>query len=85
MENDNQCCICFMSYDRNNGLLQDGPSNSDIYTNCSCRHYFCINCLGEMYNNQIILCPLCRFDFSDWINTHYSDDSDCSDDSDESS
>ena len=66
---EDECPICLEKYslEPKNLRLKDSPSNSDIYENCPCRHYFCLSCIEDMYLNGIHHCPLCRFDFSDWL------------------
>jgi hypothetical protein len=47
----------------------DGPSNSDVYLNCHCPHFFCTNCINDFFDYEIVLCPICHFLFAKWLYT----------------
>lgn len=64
------CVICFQSFEETK-TPYDGPSNSDTYGNCPCKHFFCCECWRELYNKKEYKCPLCRFDCTEWMLTHY--------------
>lgn len=71
------CSICMLTYDEM-GHAFDGPSNSDIDTDCI--HYFCTLCLHKMFDNKYendIKCPLCRRDISDWWESHHYEEGMC--------
>ena len=85
MSDSEQCCkICFRDY----GLQEDGiflskdsPDNHGIYDHM-CKHYFCWQCIIKMrdmnrcecgHMNQI-LCPLCRCDWTEYLDRLITDD-----------
>ncbi len=85
IEDDKNCYICRVEYNRDTYILKDGPENSGVYKNCPCRHYFCVPCIEQMFYHDINTCPICRFDWTEWIYTHYNENSedDSSDESDD--
>ena len=73
MENEKECVICFESYSRE-FLLKDSNINHDIDNGC--RHWFCVQCLEQMYHAtpMIETCPLCRRDISILVNSQADDE-----------
>ena len=76
MENDIVCPICYKQYgEQPDGdfLCMDGIQNSEYGKYSNCRHWFCVDCINEIYlqDNYTVFCPLCREDITDWIFTHY--------------
>ena len=72
-----ECPICYKSYgNQEDGsfLAKDGKDNSDYAE--VCKHYVCYQCCWKLSKQDIVLCPLCREDWTDWIHTHYTEESD---------
>jgi hypothetical protein len=67
MNKEKNCVICFES-----NCIFNGPSNSDIDTDCT--HYFCVDCIQRMYQEDVNCCPICRRDWTDWIQRQEDDD-----------
>jgi hypothetical protein len=64
-ETQNHCDFC-----RESSFSYDGPSNSEVYMNCSCPH-FCTNRINDFFDYEIGLCPVCHFLFAKWLYTLY--------------
>ena len=73
------CPICYNTYgfqEDGSFLCKDGIDNSGFADETSCKHYICVQCCIQMCNGDKVRCPLCREDWTDWIHSHYSSDSD---------
>jgi uncharacterized protein (DUF2225 family) len=68
---DEECPVCYETYARETMVFQDSKA---IEKNSQCTHWFCVNCLKKMSENDICVCPLCRRDISDLVNSYLSDD-----------
>lgn len=71
---DDNCPVCHRRYDRDEGPLRDGPSNSDMQTDCT--HFLCVDCWSRMYSlyrlyGQKPLCPVCKEECTEWLESHY--------------
>ena len=76
-------CPCCRDNLDETGTPLDGPENSDVYKDCECKHYFCVLCIEQFLRNDVMHCPICGFDWSEWILSHYPLDDDDTDDDDE--
>ena len=68
MESSEECPICLEEYSRELCILKDGNANQKIISKC--QHWFCVKCLIQMTQSEIALCPLCRVDISELLNTY---------------
>ena len=86
-ETDTNCPICYNQYgNQPDGkfICKDGIKNSDFSENCNCCHYICVDCCETLSHiNTVILCPLCREDWTDWIKSHYDNDDDDNEEQDD--
>lgn len=84
-ESDDSCPICFEEYGKqpDGGFLcQDGKHNSNFAENCT--HYFCVRCIRKMViigrcscgSLKITQCPMCREDWTEYLESHYRSESD---------
>lgn len=64
MADDNTCLSC-----GDEKILLDGPSNSDVETNCTC--FLCVRCWQEVFDSGDFTCPVCSEDVSEWLESHY--------------
>src|SRR4051812_24583338 len=69
MDTEQNCPICYEEYNRDSGVLMDGPSNSDLPNQCL--HWFCVSCCEQLFYNKMTDCPICRADITDWLLSHY--------------
>jgi hypothetical protein len=69
-----ECPICYREYSRELGILQDGICNSGYQTNCT--HYICVDCCKKLSEYKNLKCPLCREDWSYWLESYKEDDED---------
>lgn len=60
------CPIC---YEPRDYAPIDGPSNSDIPTEC--RHFLCIHCWENIWELGKSECPICRTNVVEWLYSHY--------------
>ena len=70
-----ECPICYKQYgEQEDGsfLTKDGKKNSCCAEECS--HYICYECCWRLAKQDIVLCPLCREDWTDWIHSRYDSD-----------
>jgi len=71
-----ECPICYNTYgyqpDGWSFLTKDGKNNSDMAD--VCKHYVCVICCYQLSKQEIVLCPLCREDWTEWIHTHYDEE-----------
>ena len=74
MHNDQACSICFEEFSGDKMVLQDGPLNSDIPTDCC--HWLCSHCWDQIYDNGYLRCPICLEDVSEWLMDRCEYDSD---------
>jgi hypothetical protein len=88
---DNELCpICFIRYgyqEDGRFISRDGKVNSDYAVKGGCAHYICVPCCMSMKNLCNIkrrLCPLCREDWSNWLQDYNETDEDETDSEDES-
>jgi len=68
---DEECPICYSEYSRELGILKDGICNSGYETNCT--HWVCMDCCETLSEYEDVKCPLCREDWSYWLETHYGE------------
>ena len=75
-DKDTECCLCYESYgNQPNGtwLCMDGIKNS--FFDIQCNHWFCVKCIYKMKKQPTPwLCPLCRLDWTEFIESHYDSD-----------
>lgn len=72
MEDSDECPICFHSYGTQpdeSFLCRDGIDNSNFES--ACKHYICVTCVYELSKQDEVRCPMCREDWTDWVNSHY--------------
>ena len=83
---DDSCPICYSEYgpqEDGTFLCKDGINNSDYES--TCKHYICVECCDKMcrkavYDRDEVQCPICRYDWTQWIIYRYKDDSYYNDD-----
>ena len=86
-----ECPICYEAYgEKPDGsyLCKDGKDNSGYKEEC--KHYVCVECCKKLVKDvcrccDTVKCPLCREDWTDWIFSHYGEESEAevSDDDEE--
>jgi hypothetical protein len=71
MEEEKSCPVCLSDYSRDHNILKDSNANHEIVS--SCKHWFCCECLRELYNRGEYRCPLCRVIITELLES-YDDD-----------
>ena len=82
MDCDKECPICYVKYGKQEDgefVCGDGKWNSDMSD--LCKHSICVKCCKILRNKFIedededeekkVRCPLCREDWTYWIESHY--------------
>jgi hypothetical protein len=72
-----ECPICYVKYgEQEDGkfICSDGKWNSDM--SGLCKHSICVKCYNILRNKFIedeeeVKCPLCRENWTDWIESHW--------------
>ena len=74
-----ECPICYVKYgEQEDGkfIYSDGKWNSDM--SGLCKHSICVKCKKILRNKFIeeeeVKCPLCRENWTEWIESHYTTD-----------
>lgn len=96
MDYEEECPICYEKYgeqEDGNFLCKDGKCNSGCENECN--HYICVKCCKTLRDKFIeddeeeedeekkVRCPLCREDWTDWIESNYCSDDETDEDESE--
>jgi hypothetical protein len=60
-DSDQWCCpVCLLTNEENHSLI-DNMQNHEFD---GCKHFICISCIQQMYEHDIVSCPVCRGDIT---------------------
>ena len=54
-----KCPICLREYSLADDIIKDSIANYNLGNN-TCTHWFCTDCLTNLYKYKIYNCPVCR-------------------------
>jgi hypothetical protein len=66
------CPVCLEEFSRAKMILMDSNQNHEIIS--PCQHWFCQDCLKQLFDVEIHNCPMCRADICELISTYEDKD-----------